>query len=227
MWVAQDQTSRLEGAAVALPERPPPPSLYDEVRQAEGPMAEFFQRLAKVLMPSLVPNRQALAVALAALNPLPPTLQNVAQQHSAQGATWQDMTAPENVAWAVHPGGSGEPEWPLALVKGNSWEWLEKSALYSTMPVKLVMAACEETFAHLGPAEQREAYGAVCLHFNTAARTENQPARILLSDGPKPWKFDLDPGNIERQYCGQKKRVTKRQRETMLAEGRGSRAMER
>ena len=114
----------------------------------KGPWRIFFQRLAKILMPSLVPNRQALAVALAALSPLPPTLQSVAQQQSAQGATWRDMTAPENVEWAVHPGGSVEPEWPLALVKTPENE--QKSKQKQKCP-KTAGTPCYAGFAPRSP----------------------------------------------------------------------------
>ena len=86
-----------------------------------------------------------LATALKNAHALPRVLQNVVRQRSAWGATWNDLTRPENVEWAVRDGTMRAPAYALAMRKGHSWEYVDKATVYSTILVRLVMDVVEET----------------------------------------------------------------------------------
>lgn len=230
-WEAADAEARLAGAAASLPATMTPPEYLEQVQESAGEVADFFRRLARVLQPSVDNHRLALARALRELNPLPATMQNVLQQRSPQGAAWRDLTAPENVAWAVHDGQT-EPWWDLCIVKGSQWETLQRSSIYSTILVKLVMSGIEEIVADKSPADRLQALQATCVHFNTAAAECGQEARILMAvmdQRPgRPWKFDLAPADISRQYGGRTRRITQAQAASgAVAEGRARRVLQR
>ena len=214
--------------AAVLPAAPPSPTLLDAALSASGEIADFFQRLTAVLAPSISANRKMLATALKAVHSLPSVLQNVVQQRSARGANWNDLTRPENVEWAVHDGTDAEPRYQLAMCKDRSFEYVDKASLYSTILVRLVVDGVEETANGLNAVDRQAVLEAICVHFNEAARQQGQPSRLLIAQGgARAIKFDLDPTDIDRQYGGWAKRVTKRQAETHVAVGRPGRVLQR
>ncbi|CAK9013330.1 unnamed protein product [Durusdinium trenchii] len=220
VWAEQDVRDRVVAAAAVLPAAPPEPTLLDAALCATGEIADFFRRLTGILGPSIAGNRPMLATALKDAYALPSVLQNVVRQRSAQGATWNDLTRSENVEWAV--------PYALAMCKGGSYEYVDRASLYSTILVRLVVDAVEETANSLDAAGRQAVLECVCVHFNEAARQQGQPSRLLIAlGGARALKFDLDPTNIERQYGGAKKRVTKRQAESGVAVGRSNRVLQR
>ncbi|CAK9012905.1 unnamed protein product [Durusdinium trenchii] len=220
VWAEQDVRDRVVAAAAVLPAAPPEPTLLDAALCATGEIADFFRRLTGILGPSIAGNRPMLATALKDAYVLPSVLQNVVRQRSAQGATWNDLTRSENVEWAV--------PYALAMCKGGSYEYVDRASLYSTILVRLVVDAVEETANSLDAAGRQAVLECVCVHFNEAARQQGQPSRLLIAlGGARALKFDLDPTNIERQYGGAKKRVTKRQAESGVAVGRSNRVLQR
>ena len=207
---------------------PPEPTLLDATSRASGEIADFFHRLTAVLAPSIAGNRRMLATALTNAHALPCVLQNVVRQRSAWGATWNDLTRPENVEWAVHDGTMRAPAYALAMCKGHSWEYVDKASVYSTILVRLVMDAVEETADGLDDVSRRTLLENICVHFNEASRQQGQPSRLLIArGGARSLKFDLDPADIDRQYGGAKKRVTKRKAESGVALERSKRALQR
>ena len=228
VWAEQDVRDRVVAAAAVLPAAPPEPTLLDAALCAAGEIGDFFRRLTGILGPSIAGNRPMLATALKDAYALPSVLQNVVRQRSAQGATWNDLTRSENVEWAVHDGSEGDPPYALAMRKGGSYEYVDRASLYSTILVRLVVDAVEETANSLDAAGRQAVLECVCAHFNEAARQQGQPSRLLIAlGGARALKFDLDPTNIERQYGGAKKRVTKRQAESGVAVGRSNRVLQR
>ena len=145
VWAEQDVRDRVVAAAAVLPAAPPEPTLLDAALCATGEIADFFRRLTGILGPSIAGNRPMLATALKDAYALPSVLQNVVRQRSAQGATWNDLTRSENVEWAVHDGSEGDPPYALAMCKGGSYEYVDRASLYSTILVRLVVDAVEET----------------------------------------------------------------------------------
>ena len=114
------------------------------------------------------------------------------------------------------------------LCARGSYEYVDRASLYSTILVRLVVDAVEETANSLDAAGRQAVLECICLHFNEAARQQGQPSRLLIAlGGARALKFDLDPTNIERQYGGAKKRVTKRQAESGVAVGRSNRVLQR
>ncbi|CAK9103484.1 unnamed protein product [Durusdinium trenchii] len=218
----QDARDRVVAAAAALPAAPPEPTLLDAALCATGEIADFFRRLTGILGPSISGNRPMLATALKDAHALPSVLQNVVRQRSAQGATWNDLTRSENVEWAAHDGSEGDPPYALAMCKGGFYEYVDRASLYSTILARLVVDAVEETANSLDAAGRQAVLERICVQFNEAARQQGQPSRLLIAlGGARALKFDLDPTNIERQYGGAKKRVTKRQAESGVAVGVG------
>eukprot|EP00435_Cladocopium_sp_Y103_P021369 s3156_g5.t1 len=202
-----------------------PPNFLAEVQRSSGAAADFFNRLLKTMQPALAGNRRQLAQALIAVHPLPPFLQSVAQQRTTWGSSWDDLTSPVNVAWAVHDDGPQDPDSPLAMVRGETVDCNVRSSLYSTLLLHLVLDACESELAELPAAERQRGLEAVCIHVNEAARAEGQAARLLISASrERPWKLDLQPGNIERQYGGRRHRPTRAQAASGVAAGRLRRA---
>ena len=226
---AERRSAGAEGAPSASPKAAPPePTLLDATSRASGEIADFFRRLTAVLAPSIAGNRRMLATALTNAHALPCVLQNVVRQRSAWGATWNDLTRPENVEWAVHDGTMRAPAYALAMCKGHSWEYVDKASVYSTILVRLVMDAVEETADGLDDVSRRTLLENICVHFNEASRQQGQPSRLLIArGGARSLKFDLDPADIDRQYGGAKKRVTKRQAESGVALERSKRALQR
>ena len=204
-----------DAPSVAPKAAPSEPTLLDATSRTSGEIADFFRRLTAVLAPSIAGNRRMLATALKNAQALPCVLQNVVRQRSAWGATWNDLTRPENVEWAAHDGTKRAPAYALAMCKGHSWEYVGKASVYSTILVRLVMDAVEETADALDDVSRRTLLENICVHFNQAAKQQGQPSRLLLAlGGARSLKFDLDPADIDRQYGGAKKRVTKRQAES-------------
>lgn len=208
---------------------PAAPTLLDATSRTSGEIADFFRRLTAVLAPSIAGNRRMLATALKNVQALPCVLQNVVRQRSAWGATWDDLTQPKNVEWAVHDGTQRAPAYALAMCKGQSWEYVGKASVYSTILVRLVMDAVEETADGLDDVSRRTLLENICVHFNQASKQQGQPSRLLIAQGrgARSLKFDLDPADIDRQYGGAKKRVTKRQAESGAPLGRSKRALQR
>ena len=109
-----------------------------------------------------------------------------------------------NVKWAVHWGDEAEPRYDLAIVQGDSYQYV-KSSLYGTIVMRMVMDACEAVFADLPPEDQKLGFQAVCLQVNTALGEQGNLARLLLSESAKrPWKFDLDPYTATQNYGGKR-----------------------
>eukprot|EP00435_Cladocopium_sp_Y103_P065669 s556_g27.t1 len=205
-----------------------PLNFLAEVQRSSGAAADFFNRLLKTMQPAVAGNRRQLARALIALHPLPPFLQSVAQQRTTWGSSWDDLTSPVNAAWAVHDDGPQEPDSPLAMIRGETVDCNVRSSLYSTLLLHLVLDACESELAELPAAERQKGLEAVCVHINEAARAEGQAARLLLSASTeRPWKLDLQPGNIEQQYSGRRHRPTRAQAASGEAAGRLRRVLQR
>eukprot|EP00438_Fugacium_kawagutii_P007359 Skav218572 [mRNA] locus=scaffold2610:201543:216620:+ [translate_table: standard] len=82
-------------------------------------------------------------------------------------STWWDVTAEDNVRWAVHPGGRQEPRHRLVIVQG--WQYEEvKMTVYATV-VNRMMDACEERTAELDESQASRAWRCICVHFNSSA----------------------------------------------------------
>eukprot|EP00435_Cladocopium_sp_Y103_P043793 s3057_g12.t1 len=130
---------------------------------------------------------------------------------------------PCSLAWA---GAVPNPVPPM--IRGETVDWSPKPSLYSTLLLHLVMDACESQRKELPAAERQRGLEAVCVHVNEAARAEGQAARLLLSASTeRPWKLDLQPGNIERQYGGRRHRPTRAQAASGKATGRLRRVLQR
>ena len=71
--------------------------------------------------------------------PAPDFLQNVVQQKTGEGATWQDLTAAANVAWAVHDGSDREPDYEWALVKGESLRPEGKNSILCALKARAII----------------------------------------------------------------------------------------
>eukprot|EP00435_Cladocopium_sp_Y103_P035754 s3156_g9.t1 len=229
VWAPVDVATRLAAEQATLPTASSPPNFLEEIRRPAGAAADFFQLLAKTLQPSVAGNRRLLARALVAVHPLPPFLQSVAQQRTRWGTSWHDLTAPANVRWAVHDDGPEEPYHGLVMVRGEDWDEVKKPSLYSTLLAQLVFSACDSQLRELPAAElQSGREAAVCIQFNEASRAEGQAARLLLTaKGERPWKFDLDPRDIQRQYGGKSWKPTRVQAATGEAVGRSRRVLQK
>ena len=128
----------------------------------------------------------------------------------------------------MHDGTDAEPRYQLAMCKDRSFEYVDKASLYSTILVRLVVDGVEETANGLNAVDRQAVLEAICVHFNEATRQQGQPSRLLIAQGgARAIKFDLDPTDIDRQYGGRAKRVTKRQAETHVAVGRPGRVLQR
>ena len=214
VWCAPDAASREAASRVTLPVANESTRLLAEVQQATGDVADFFVKVATVVVQAVAKDRRALAGALIALNPAPTTLQSIAQQNSGP-SSWWDVTGEVNVKWAVHSGDDAEPEYDLAIVQGYNSQYV-KSSLYGTIVMKMVMDACEAAFQQLSPADRELGFQAVCLQVNTALGEQGSLARLLMSEfASRPWKFDLDP------YTATQKEATAQ------AEGRSQRVITR
>eukprot|EP00435_Cladocopium_sp_Y103_P063078 s556_g24.t1 len=228
VWAPVDVATRLAAEQATLPTPDSPPNFLEEVRKPSGAAADFFDRLLRTIQPSVAGNRRQLVRALLAVHPLPPFLQSVAQQRTSWGSSWEDLTAPTNVRWAVHDDGPDEPVHPLVTVRGQLWDDIPKASVYSTLLVQLVLAGCEAQLQDVSPAERQSGLEAVCIHINEASRAEKQDARLLLSaTGQRPWKFDLNPGDIRRQYGGRTHKPTRVQAASGEAAGRSRRVLQR
>ena len=226
MWCEPDAASREEAAKLTLPVANESTRLLAAVQQATGDTADFFVKVATVVVLAVAQDRRGLAKALIALNPAPASLQSIAQQNSGP-SSWWDVTGEVNVKWAVHSGDEAEPKYDLAIVQGDNYQYV-KSSLYGTIVMRMVMDACEAVSQELPPAEQKLGFQAVCLQVNTALREQGNLARLLLTESAKrPWKFDLDPYTATQNYGGKRRRLTAQQQATAKAEGRSQRVLMR
>ena len=70
----------------------------------------------------------------------------------------------------MHDGSEGDPPYALAMCKGGSYEYVDRASLYSTILVRLVVDAVEETANSLDAAGRQAVLECICVHFNEAAR---------------------------------------------------------
>eukprot|EP00435_Cladocopium_sp_Y103_P074850 s63_g51.t1 len=226
VWREPDAAGREAAAKVELPVVTRGRRLLADVQSASGEVADFFVKVAAVVVHAVAEDRRALARALLSLNPVPRSLQSIAQQRSGP-SSWSDVTGEENVKWAVHGCEAMEPQYGLAIVQGAGFAYV-KSSLYGTIVMKMVMAACEDTLGELPDSERQLGYRAVCLQVNTALEAAENTARLLESEAAaRPWKFDLDPFSSADNYGGKRKRLTHRQQATAKLEGRSARVLSR
>ena len=77
--------------------------------------------------------------------------------------------------------------------------------------------------------QKKHAYEVATAHFNTAVEATGHTARLLASvTSARPWVLDMNPFAIDTQYTGKKKgRLTRKQRETNMPQGRVKRVMTR
>eukprot|EP00438_Fugacium_kawagutii_P019890 Skav216930 [mRNA] locus=scaffold4872:6394:9770:- [translate_table: standard] len=229
VWVAADVQSREAAAAATLPISTPETIFAQEVQWSEGALARFLQRAGRLCFPAKKEDRRAFAEALIGLHRATPhCLQNIVQQtmtKDGRTSTWDDATAEHNVRWAVHGGGTREPEYKAVIVQGEGLLWQEvKLTTYATLVNKMIMNACQEKVAGLEEVERTRCWRCICVHFNVAAREVGSTAACMPSrGGDRQYKLDMRPTDPFSQYGGRHRRLTSRQWETGVLEGRGRR----
>ena len=219
-WATADAESRLAAAAQPVGSTPLAALLLASLLNTNSDMARFIDRVTDLIESCLQHQRQEMATILTDLHDVPVMLGKLWQAKNQKATTWNHITHPWFVNWHVR-----DTNWPLSMPSEKGVAEV-KGTIYSTVAINLLLEGLTQSIdvAGLAGEDRTRALRSCCAHFNVACSSRGHVCRLLLSNNPERFKFDLNPADIERLYGGTSSKKTKTQRTTGIAHGRQARA---
>ena len=219
-WATADTASRLAAAAQPVGSTPPAALLLASLLNTNSDITRFIDRVTDLIESCLQQKRQEMATILKDLHDVPVMLGRLWQAKNQKATTWNHITNPWFVNWHVR-----NTNWPLSMPSDEGVAEV-KETIYSTVAINLLLEGLTQSidFAGLAAEDRTRAMRSCCAHFYVACSSRGLVCRLLLSDNPERFKYDLDPADIQRLYRGTANKKTKTQTETGIAHGRQARA---
>lgn len=222
-WAANDAAGRLragnntvdEVAEVAWSER-----LLSELRQSEGFVGKFIQRVVDVLIARDAGHGPAFCRALDRLTNVPAILRSMLQARTTRQLSWtglanMDFKSMDNIeVWSKDENGY----WSVATIRSTQVTGAMMSLFIQGF--RLVYDDCG-----LDEAGRQAASRSVAVLFNEACNKAEQQQRLLVQPDQVGLKYEHTPGNAAFKYGSQNARLTRNQQRTGVLEGRRRREL--
>ena len=219
-WAKADIKDRLAAASKPAPAVPMADLLLSELRQAEGHVGRFIQRVVQVLQARDAGHGQALQTAFQQLGIVPDILcPSFWRTKTKKHLTWSGLTQVEVL---------GDGKIKLWSWDSERWAWVEATvqdtAITGAMMSLFIdgMTEVAENCSLDLPKRQAASLSTAVL-FNEACLKHSQQQRLLVQKDGFSLKYEHTPGRADFKYTSRKRNLTNTQAQTNMLQGRRKR----
>ena len=218
-WASDDAQARLTAKTNPSPAASWSEQMLSQLRQSEGFVGRFIQKVVKVLQARDAGHGPALQAAIHQLADVPSILRSFWNWNvcTDKGLTWETLTQVE----------VKEENKIQVWTKQSGWwdsNMVKDTAVTGAMMTLFCKGMHEVTAVDcsMSEAERKAASRSICVLFNEASRDHGGQQRLLTQPDGVSLRYEHTPGKASFKYTG-KRSLTGPQRESDLLEGRRNR----
>ena len=218
-WASDDARARLTAKTDPSPAASWSEQMLSQLRQSEGFVGRFIQKVVKVLQARDVGHGPALQAAIHQLADVPSILRSFWNWNvcTDKGLTWETLTQVEV---------KEENKIQVWTKQSGWWEsnMVKDTAVTGAMMTLFCKGMHEVTAVDcsMSEAERKAASRSICVLFNEASKDHGGQQRLLTQPDGVNLRYEHTPGKASFKYTG-KRSLTGPQRESDLLEGRRNR----